>query len=105
MSIKPFMHAAGKSDSPVVPAKASNKEDPHSAEGWEGSGLIKESAVPSHTGRTLRRKAVSQGLDGVRQATKKEQRLRFTALLHPITEALLAPASTRSREGRREWTR
>ena len=32
---------------------------------------------------------MSQGLDGVRQAAKKDKRLRFTALLHHITEALL----------------
>ena len=89
MSHKPFMHAAGKSDRPVVPAKAPNKEDRHSAEGLEGSGPIEENDAELHTGRTQRRKAVSQGLDGVRQAAKKDQRLRFTALLHHITEALL----------------
>ena len=32
---------------------------------------------------------MSQGLDGVRQAAKKDKRLRFTALLHHISEALL----------------
>ena len=89
MSNKPFMHAAGESDSPVVPTKAPNKEDQHSAEGLEGSGLIEENAGKSHTGRTQRRKAVSQGLVGVRQAAKKDKRLRFTALLHHITQALL----------------
>jgi group II intron reverse transcriptase/maturase len=55
----------------------------------EGSGLIEENAAKSHTGRTQRRKAVSPGLDGVRQAAQKEPRLRFTALLHHITAALL----------------
>ena len=70
-------------------AKAPNKEDQHSAEGLEGSGLIEENVAQSHTGRRPRRKAVSQGLDGVRQAAKKDQRLRFTALLHHITEDLL----------------
>ena len=83
------MHAAGESDNSVVPAKAPNKEDRHSAEGLEGSGLIEENAGKSHTGRTQRRKAVSQGLDGVRQAAKKDKQLRFTALLHHITQALL----------------
>ena len=67
MSDKPFMYAAGKSDRPIVPAKAPNKEDRHSAEGLEGSGLIEENAARSHTGRTPRRKAVFQGLDGVRR--------------------------------------
>ncbi len=76
MSDKPFMHAVGKSDSPIAPAKAPNKEDIHSAEGLEGSGPIEENAAKSHTGRTQRRKAVSQGLDGVRQAA------RFAAI-HP----------------------
>ena len=46
------MHAAGESDSPIVPAKAPNKEDRHWAEGLEGSGLIEENAAESHTGRT-----------------------------------------------------
>ena len=59
MSDKPFMDAAGKSDRPVVPAKAPNKEDRHLAEGLEGSGLIEENVDESHTGRTQRRKAVS----------------------------------------------
>ena len=62
MSDKPFRHAAGESDNSVVPAKAPNKEDPHSAEGLEGSGLIEENAVRSHTGRTQWRKAVSRGV-------------------------------------------
>ena len=44
-------------------AKAPNKEDQHSAERLEGSGLIEENVANSHTGRTPRRKAVSQGLD------------------------------------------
>jgi retron-type reverse transcriptase len=32
---------------------------------------------------------VSQGLRGVREAAKKDKRLRFTALLHQVTPALL----------------
>ena len=74
MSDKPFMHAAGKSDRPVVPTKAPNKEDRHSAEGLEGSGLIEENAVESYTGRTQWRKAVFQRRDGVRQACRHHPR-------------------------------
>ena len=74
MSDKPFMHAVGKSDSPVVPTKAPNKEDRHSAEGLEGSGLIEENVVESHTGRTQWRKAVFQRRDGVRQACRHHPR-------------------------------
>lgn len=50
--------------------------------------MTEEIAVESHTGRTPRSKAVSQGLDSVRQAAKKDQRVRFITLLHHVTKAL-----------------
>ena len=89
MSDKPLVHGAGKSDDPVVPAKVPNKGGPPPAEGLEGSGLVKENTAPAHMDRTQSRGTVSQGLRGVREAAKKDKGLRFTALLHHVTPALL----------------
>ena len=42
-----------------------------------------------HTDQTQSRTAVPQGLHGVREAARREQGLRFTALLHHVNEKLL----------------
>ncbi len=84
---KPEMHDGGKSDSLVVPAKPSNKVA--AAERVEGRGLTKgntDSTTGSGHGVGTR---LSQGLDRVRQAAKRDKEARFTALLHHVdTEAL-----------------
>ena len=76
------MNEDGKSDSPVIPAKPSNKAV--AAERVEGRGLTKGN-TDSTTGsghRTGTR--LSQGLDRVRQAAERDKKARFTALLHHI---------------------
>jgi len=45
--------------------------------------------MEEHTDRTQGRVAVSQGLQGVRAAAQRDPGLRFTALLHHVTEQLL----------------
>jgi RNA-directed DNA polymerase len=45
--------------------------------------------MEEHTDRTQGRVAVSQGLPGVRAAAQRDRGLRFTALLHHVTESLL----------------
>jgi RNA-directed DNA polymerase len=76
------MHEGGKSDSPVLPAKPSNKAV--AAEMVEGRGLTKGNTA-STTGSGHRAgMRVSQGLDRVRQAAERDKDARFTALLHHV---------------------
>ena len=60
------MHAAGESDSSIVPEKPANNDGPKaSAELVEGRGLTEENAEPLLLGRTQRRKPRSRGRLGV----------------------------------------
>jgi group II intron reverse transcriptase/maturase len=80
---------AEKSDALVVPGKPSNKGD-QPAEMVEGRSAAKGNAEQDPTPRTQSRiSRVSTGLEGVRQAARRNRRLRFTALLHHITPQLL----------------
>jgi group II intron reverse transcriptase/maturase len=91
------MHVAGESDRPIVPEKpANNGGVPLPAEPAEGRGLTEENIEPSLLARTQRRNADgtpfvprSRGLLGVREAARKDRKLRFTALLHHLTPELL----------------
>src|SRR5215813_8585493 len=77
------MHKDGRSDSTVVPAKPSNKAV--AAEGVEGRVRLTKGNTASTTGSGLRAgMRVSQGLDRVRQAAKRNKEARFTALLHHV---------------------
>jgi hypothetical protein len=105
MSDESLKYAAGESHDCVVPAKAPNK-DPHgSAEGLEGRRSVKENTGESNSSRTQSRVIESRGLEGVREAAKRDRGLRFTALLHHVTEGMLRTAFTPCR-GKllREWT-
>jgi RNA-directed DNA polymerase len=48
----------------------------------EGRRWIKENAMDEHTSRAQDRENVSRGLQGVREAAKRDKGLRFTTLLH-----------------------
>ena len=89
MSDESFMHAAGESHDCVVPAKAPNQDPQGSTEGPEGRRLIQENTVEANPSRMQSREIGSRGLTGVREAAKKDKGLRFTALLHHVTEGLL----------------
>jgi RNA-directed DNA polymerase len=89
MSDESLTHAAGESHDCVVPAKAPNKGPRGSAEGLEGRQSIKENTGESNPRRTQSRETGSGGLEGVREAAKRDRGLRFTALLHHVTEGLL----------------
>jgi RNA-directed DNA polymerase len=52
--------------------------------------LIKENAHQSSTLSTQSEARVSQGLAGVRKAARERKELKFTALLHHLTVALLS---------------
>jgi RNA-directed DNA polymerase len=79
-----MMNGPGKSDSPVVPAKSPNNARPTAAEGMEGRGLTKGNLPQQNASRTLSRTDAPSALEQVRQAAKKDRKLRFTALLHHI---------------------
>ena len=82
------MHASGKSDGCVVPERPSNKggrpsEVAEERQPTEGNTL--QAAAP----RTQSRAGVSIGLQGVREAARKQEHVRFNALLHHVTVDLL----------------
>src|SRR5262249_40228124 len=67
------MNADGESDEQVVPAKRSNKGERYPAEGVEGSCSTKGNTQGAHTYRTQGREHVSQGLEGVREAARRDK--------------------------------
>jgi len=67
----------------------SNKDGRPSAENAEGRPLIKENAPQPNTYPTQSENSVSQGLKGVRKAARENKEMKFTALLHHLTIALL----------------
>jgi RNA-directed DNA polymerase len=85
------MHAVGKSDGSVVPAKPTNKgaaEAP--AESAEERDPAKRNADQDDPRRTRgRNERRLSGLERVREAARKDGSLRFTALLHHIDEMML----------------
>ena len=67
----------------------SNKGGQPLAESREGSNRAKENVQRPRTDRAQQRAAVSQGLEGVRQAARRKATGRFTSLLHHLTPELL----------------
>ena len=86
MSDKTHMHGGGESYSGVVPAKQPNKGGRPSAEVVEGRPLAKENAEQSNQRRRQSRESGTSGLDRVREAAKKDRKLRFPALLHHVSD-------------------
>ena len=89
MSHKTHMHGGGESYSGVVPAKQPNKSGRPPAEAVEGRPLTKENMDQQNLGRTQSRENGQNELDRVREAARREGKLRFTALLHHVTVDLL----------------
>jgi RNA-directed DNA polymerase len=89
MSHKTHMHGGGESYSGVLPAKQPNKSGRPSAEVVKGRLLTKENTDQPNPGRTQSRESGTNGLDRVRKAARRDGKLRFTALLHPVTIDLL----------------
>ncbi len=89
MSSTSHTHGGGESYSGIVPAKHPNKSGEPLAEGVEGRPLTKENAGQSNSCRTPSRESESSGLDRVREAARRDGKIRFTALLHHVTVDLL----------------
>ena len=79
-----MMNESGKSDRPVVPEKSPNNAGQPAAEGMEGRGLAKGNPPQQNASRTPSRNDAPSALERIRQAAKKDKKLRFTALLHHI---------------------
>src|SRR5467141_3765367 len=74
----------GKSDRPTVLGKSPNNAGQPATEGMEGRGLAKGNLPQQNASRTPSREDALSALERVRQAAKKDKKLRFTALLHHI---------------------
>ena len=66
----PVIHVVEKSDTPIVPRKPSNKGE--SAEAVEGRGVAEGNAGETPAGRTQSREPASKGLEGIREAARKD---------------------------------
>jgi len=93
------MNDRGKSDGPVVPAKLPNNAADAVAEVVEGRGSAKgNTASKTRPGRSAGQ-GVSSELDRVRQMARRDEDVRFTALLHHVTVDRLREAYRAIRPG------
>ena len=72
-------HGSGKSDRPIVPEKLPNK-----AEAVEGRGLAKGNPQEQNSSRTQSRIGLTHALERIRRAAKKDKKMQFTNLWHPV---------------------
>ncbi len=79
------MHERGKSDSPVVPAKPSNKAASAVAEMVEGRGLAEENTADKTRPGHRAGPGAPSALARVRHVAQQDKGTRFTALLHHVT--------------------
>ena len=84
------MHVSRESDGPIVPEKRANKAGPKAVvEPVEGRGSTKGNAERTLLAPDTEPGKRGMGLRGVREAAKRDGKLRFTALLHHITPEML----------------
>ena len=89
MSGKSFTNGSGESYCDVLPTKQPNKSDSSPAEVVEGRSQTKENTRQPNLGRTPSRESRPSGLERVREAARKNGKLKFTALLHHVSIDLL----------------
>ena len=89
MSGKSLTQDCGESYSGVVPAKQPNQSGRPPAEVAEGRPLTKENTPKPNPCRTPSRASGPSGLERVREAARKDKKLKFTALLHHVSIDLL----------------
>ena len=89
MSDKSLMHDSGESYRGIVPTKQPNKGGEPSAEAVEGRPLTKENTREPNPYRTPSRECGPSGLERVREAARRDRKLKFTALLHHVSIDLL----------------
>jgi RNA-directed DNA polymerase len=88
-SLKSNMHVAGESDGRILPTKGPNPGGPPPGEGREGRRPTRENTGQTAAARTQSRFPAFCELDGVREAARKDKKVRFTAWLHHVTVNLL----------------
>src|SRR5271169_4466337 len=79
-----MMHGDGKSDTSIVPEKPPNNAGGPAAEGVEGREVAKGNSLESNACRTQSRVDARSSLERVRDAARRDRKLRFTALLHHV---------------------
>jgi group II intron reverse transcriptase/maturase len=79
-----MMNGGGKSDSCVVPKKASNKAGRPAAEALEGRRLAKGNSLEGDALRTQSRAGAHSALERVREVSRRKGTEKFTALFHHI---------------------
>ena len=79
-----MMNGHGKSDRPVIPAKSPNNAERSAAEGAEGRGLAKGNPPQQNASRTQSREDAPSAMERIRQAARRDRKMRFTALLHHV---------------------
>ncbi len=89
MSDTSHVHGDGESYCGIVPTKQPNEGRGGPQEVAEGRPRTKENMVQSNLCRTLSRESGPSGLDRVREAARRDGKLRFTALLHHVNVDLL----------------
>ena len=89
MSDKSLVYDRRESYGGIVPAKQPNKSEQSLAEAVEGRLPAKENTPRPNPYRTPSRESGPSGLERVREAAKKDGKLKFTALLHHVTIDLL----------------
>ncbi len=77
-------HDSRKSDRPIVPSKSPNNAGRPAAEAMEGRGLTEGNPRQQNASRTPRRTDAPSALERVRQAARRDRKMRFTALLHHV---------------------
>jgi RNA-directed DNA polymerase len=83
-------YVSRESDGPIVPGKRTNKAGPKAvAEPVEGRGSTKGNAQRTLLAPDAEPGKRGMGLWGVREAAKRDKKLRFTALLHHIDFEML----------------
>jgi RNA-directed DNA polymerase len=84
-----MMHEAEKSDSVVVAVKSANKAERSATELVEPRTGTKGNANQQSTRRAQDRESVSQALERVRLAARREEKEKFTSLLHHVDPEML----------------
>ena len=93
------MHDHGKSDGRVVPVRLPNEPGRPGEEAVEGRRPAKGNAASEPRAGLRAGLGVSNDLDRVRQAARKDREVRFTALLHHVTVERLESAYRTIRPG------
>jgi RNA-directed DNA polymerase len=94
---KPEMNGREKSHGPVVPAKPRNQAGRAAADGVEGRDPTEENPSGQNAGRTRSRATALSALERVREAARRDKRMKFTALLHHVSYERLEAVYRRMR--------